>query len=204
MAVADAALWTGACHFHKSGSLNDDNVLKSSPTVNRVLQGSLLPHFEYVKNNHTWKDLYFVVDGIYPRWSIFVSTIHVKGTRKKRLFPKAQEDMRKDVERALGVLISRWALLAKPYSMWDREFAGKVMNASIILHTMIVESKGDGHESQLRKLLSEAVEKRFFINENGAEICFVWQDHTRVIEGTYKFFSDTCWAQNLAKINERI
>lgn len=203
-AVADAELWIWACHFGKPGSLNDVNVLDSSPIVTGILQGALLPDFEYVVNNRSRKHLYFLVDGIYPRWSIFISTIQDSTTQKERLFAKGQEALRKDVERAFGVLISRWALLAKPCLLWDRAFAGKVMKASIILHNMIVEERRDGYDSQICKLASEAVDRGFFLDENGEEKPFVWQDHNRITATTQNDVSDTRWALHLAKVDERM
>ncbi|XP_042410297.1 uncharacterized protein LOC121999722 [Zingiber officinale] len=43
-------------------------------------------------------------DGIYPSWSTFVKTIPTPQGRKRQLFTSAQESMRKDVERAFGLL----------------------------------------------------------------------------------------------------
>lgn len=82
-AVTDADLWISVCHFKKPGSLNDVNVPDYSPFVVGILQGTLLPNFGYVVNSGLRRDLYFLVNGIYPRWSIFISSIQEGRNRKK-------------------------------------------------------------------------------------------------------------------------
>ena len=47
---------------------------------------------------------YYLVDGIYPEWKIFVKTISHPVSRKDQHFASKQEAQRKDVERAFGVL----------------------------------------------------------------------------------------------------
>jgi hypothetical protein len=47
---------------------------------------------------------YYLTDGIYPEWAAFMKTISLPQTNKQKLFAKFQEGVRKDVERAFGVL----------------------------------------------------------------------------------------------------
>lgn len=75
--------------------------------------------------------------------------------------------MHKDIERAFGVLVSRWGLQGRLFTLWDRAFAGKVMKAYIFLHNMIVEARQDGYENELWALSETALEKVFFLDENG-------------------------------------
>uniref|UniRef100_A0A0D3EF51 DDE Tnp4 domain-containing protein n=1 Tax=Brassica oleracea var. oleracea TaxID=109376 RepID=A0A0D3EF51_BRAOL len=51
--------------------------------------------------------------------------------------------VRKDVERAFGVLQARFAIVKNPTFFWDKVKIGKIMRASIILHNMIVEDERD-------------------------------------------------------------
>ena len=53
---------------------------------------------------------YYLVDGIYPQWATFVKTITNYQGYKKKYFAKAQEAVRKDVERAFGVLQAQFTL----------------------------------------------------------------------------------------------
>ena len=58
--------------------------------------------------------LFYLVDGIYPQLSQFVKTVLVPVNNQEKKFSGWQETARKDVERALGVLQSKWHLLATP------------------------------------------------------------------------------------------
>ena len=66
----------------------------------------------------------------------------------KKYFAKAQEACRKDVERAFGVLQSRFAIVRGPARLWDEDSLGNIMRACIIMHNMIVEDERDEHRGQ--------------------------------------------------------
>uniref|UniRef100_A0A0D3BFF4 DDE Tnp4 domain-containing protein n=1 Tax=Brassica oleracea var. oleracea TaxID=109376 RepID=A0A0D3BFF4_BRAOL len=65
--------------------------------------------------------------------------------RAPRLFAKVQEAIRKDVERAFGVLQARFAIVKNPALSMNKAKIGKIMRACIILHNMIVENERDGY-----------------------------------------------------------
>uniref|UniRef100_A0A0D3B8S3 Myb-like domain-containing protein n=1 Tax=Brassica oleracea var. oleracea TaxID=109376 RepID=A0A0D3B8S3_BRAOL len=62
---------------------------------------------------------------------------------KAVLFAQRQEAVRKDVERAFGVLQTRFAIVKNPALFWDKVKTEKIMRACIILHNMIVEDERD-------------------------------------------------------------
>ncbi|XP_033133382.1 uncharacterized protein LOC117127360 [Brassica rapa] len=63
-----------------------------------------------------------------------------KGPKAEK-FAEKQESARKDVERAFGVLQSRFAIVKNPALQWDKEKIGKIMRTCVILHNMIVENE---------------------------------------------------------------
>ena len=69
-------------------------------------------------------------------------TIRCPINQKKIYFAQRQEAVRKNVERAFGVLQSRWAAVKGPTHLWYADYIADVMYACIIMHNMIVENEG--------------------------------------------------------------
>jgi len=88
---------------------------------------------------------YYLTDGIYPKWATFIQSIPLPQGPQAVLFAQRQEAVRKDVERAFGVLQARFAIVKNPALFWDKVKIGKIMRACIILHNMIVENERDGY-----------------------------------------------------------
>ena len=65
-------------------------------------------------NGNYYDNDYYLTDGIYPKWATFIQSVKLPQTPKDRLFATAQESVKKDVERAFGVLQSRWGIIRKP------------------------------------------------------------------------------------------
>ena len=72
---------------------------------------TVLQKYEYIVNGHEYKIGYFLSDGIYPKWATFVKTIPLPQGPKAKLFAQRQETVRKDVERAFGILQDRLAIV---------------------------------------------------------------------------------------------
>jgi hypothetical protein len=71
------------------------------------------------KINNTYRDwLYFLVDGIYPKYSIFINTFQHPADEKEKYFVKCQEACRKDIKRAFGVLVQQFHILQRPLRNW--------------------------------------------------------------------------------------
>ncbi|XP_062114317.1 uncharacterized protein LOC133825380 [Humulus lupulus] len=66
---------------------------------------------------------------------------------KRKLFSRCQEAVRKDVERAFGVLQSRFAIVRGPARFWQKDVLKDIMYACIILHNIIVKDERDAYES---------------------------------------------------------
>uniref|UniRef100_A0A0D3CUL8 DDE Tnp4 domain-containing protein n=1 Tax=Brassica oleracea var. oleracea TaxID=109376 RepID=A0A0D3CUL8_BRAOL len=141
-AVASEDLWIWHAFFGPPGTLNDINVLDRSPIFDDILQGRA-PKVNYTVNGHNYRLTYYLTDGIYPNWDTFVQSIREPQGPKASLFATKQEAVRKDVERAFGVLQARFAIVKNPALLWDKIKIGKIMRACIILHNMIVEDERD-------------------------------------------------------------
>jgi hypothetical protein len=72
-----------------------------------------------------------------------VKTISKPQTDKHKLYTQHQEGARKDVERAFGVLQSRFDIVRRPTRLWKRSDVVNIMEACVILHNMIVEDEKD-------------------------------------------------------------
>ena len=105
------------------------------------------PKVSYVVNGKQKNMAYYLTDGIYPSWAAFVKSITSPQIRKHRLFAQHQEAVRKDMERAFGVLQARFAFLRRPCLIWDYEQMGQIMNACIIMHNMIVEDERETYQN---------------------------------------------------------
>uniref|UniRef100_A0A0D3CAL4 Mediator complex subunit 15 KIX domain-containing protein n=1 Tax=Brassica oleracea var. oleracea TaxID=109376 RepID=A0A0D3CAL4_BRAOL len=128
------------CPTAWKGTLNDINVLDRSPVFDDILQGRA-PKVKFKVNNHTYRMTYYLTDGIYPNWATFIQSIPLPQGPKAQKFAEKQESVRKDVERAFGVLQSRFAIVKNPALKWDNEKIGKIMRTCVILHNMIVEDE---------------------------------------------------------------
>ena len=124
------------------GSNNDINVLQSSPLFNDQCNG-VGPVISFIANDNQHNMGYYLADGIYPSWPVFVKSIKHPVGPKKSYFATRQEAARKDVEWAFSVLQSRWTMVKGPSRMWYIPNIGDIMYACIILHNIIVESEGD-------------------------------------------------------------
>uniref|UniRef100_A0A0D3BRV9 DDE Tnp4 domain-containing protein n=1 Tax=Brassica oleracea var. oleracea TaxID=109376 RepID=A0A0D3BRV9_BRAOL len=97
-------------------TLNDINVLDRSPVVDDIINRQA-PQVTYSVNGREYHLAYYLTD----------------------------EAVRKDVERAFGVLQARFTIVKNPALFWDKVKIGMIMRACIILHNMIVEDKRDGY-----------------------------------------------------------
>uniref|UniRef100_A0A0D3BFG9 DDE Tnp4 domain-containing protein n=1 Tax=Brassica oleracea var. oleracea TaxID=109376 RepID=A0A0D3BFG9_BRAOL len=141
-AVASYDLWIWHAFFGPPDTLNDINVLDRSPVFDDIINGQA-PNVTYFVNEREYHMAYYLTDGIYLKWATFIQSIPIPQGPKAVLFAQRQETVRKDVERAFGVLQARFAIVKNPALFWDKIKIGKIMRACIILHNMIVEDERD-------------------------------------------------------------
>jgi len=143
-AVALYDLWIWHASFGCSRSLNYLNVLHQSDVFQQLYEDGALK-CAYVINGHKYNIRYFLSDGIYPRWVTFIKTIPLLQGSKTRLFAEHQESIRKDVERAFGVLQARFAIIREPARL-GQGWIGLIMKAYVILYNMIVEDERESYD----------------------------------------------------------
>jgi hypothetical protein len=146
-AVASYDTWMWHAYFGLPGSLNDINVLGSSPLFDEVCLGNA-PQVKYHVNGTQYGQCYYLVDGIYPKWATFVQAIRNPRSPPEEHFTKMQESYRKDVERAFGILQARFAIIRGPARGWSKEKLHCIMMTCIILHNMIVEDERDEYAAE--------------------------------------------------------
>ncbi|XP_062201677.1 uncharacterized protein LOC133904231 [Phragmites australis] len=115
-AVASQDLWIWHAFFGMPGSLNDINVLHRSHLLDDLAAGQA------------------------PK-ATFVKPIPSPVGRKRQHFVVQQAAARKDVERAFGVLQSRFPIVRGATRLWDEETLSAIMTACIIMHNMIIEDE---------------------------------------------------------------
>ncbi len=67
--------------------------------------------FNVISTEQEFDLVYFLVDGIYPKWATFVKPLSAPTTTAETKFTKAQEAARKDVERLFGVVKGRFKIM---------------------------------------------------------------------------------------------
>ncbi|GJU46263.1 ALP1-like protein [Tanacetum coccineum] len=73
-AIASNDLWIWHAFFGVSGMNNDVNVLRQSPIFNDLKSGRA-PEVPFVANSVLYKRGYYIIDGIYPQWSVLIKSI---------------------------------------------------------------------------------------------------------------------------------
>jgi Plant transposon protein len=145
-AIVDHQRYIWQANFGDPGSLNDINVLDESSILGALLTGDMsIKTKPYTINGNSKDWMYFLVDGIYIEWSIFVNTYTNPLDHKKRMFSKRQETACKDIEctryLSVDVLVQRFHVLQCPLRGRFQEDLVSIVHACMILHNMVVEAK---------------------------------------------------------------
>ena len=97
--IADCDGYILCVFFGEPGSLNDLNVLDKSSIVSGILTGNFNLRVDPYTINGRQRDwLYFLVDGIYTAWTIFVKPVQAPMNEQELTFNVAQEAAHKCVE----------------------------------------------------------------------------------------------------------
>jgi hypothetical protein len=88
-----------------AGAHNDINLLQLSPVFARLAEANA-PSVSYEVMGHPYTKGYYLVDGIYLEWLVFMKTHCDPKEKKYSRFVKEHEACWKDVEWAFGVPVS--------------------------------------------------------------------------------------------------
>ena len=90
--IADENLHIWHLYFGQPGSRNDVNILDPSPLFHQIRSGRYPPTRPKIKIEGLQVDWhYFLPDGIYPRWKIFVQSYRDPKSKEEKSFSKRQE-----------------------------------------------------------------------------------------------------------------
>jgi hypothetical protein len=128
--------------FRVAGSNNDINVLNQSPLFIDVIRG----HTSEVSFNVKGREhhmRYYLTDGIYPSWLVFMKGVPVSQQEKHRFFSSKQSTLTKDVECAFGLLKKMLNILFIYDWSYSQHTLRLIIRAYIILHNMIIDDEWD-------------------------------------------------------------
>jgi hypothetical protein len=140
------------------GSRNDINIMNASPLFQSIRACTYPPSRPATTIEGlsiSW--FYFLVDSIYLRYRIILTTYTRPPNKKEKLFASVQEGVRKAVERVFAVLFSRWHIVYRPARGRHVEELVDIIATCCILHNMLIadrEELGDGRTIGTRNIVS--------------------------------------------------
>lgn len=139
----DDNLRVWSLNFGVPGSRNDVTIMDHSPFFRAVRNGqwpSVRP--KVCIAGHQLKRFYFLVDGIYPRFSIFLLPLADARMAKEKRYTAQHSSARKAVERVFGVLFRQFRILYNPCRLRNLKDINKVMKTCVIIHNIIADARG--------------------------------------------------------------
>jgi Plant transposon protein len=132
------------------GSRNDITIMNASHLFQSIRAGTFTP--ARLATNVEGLDLTwycFLVDAIYPRYRIFLSTYTRPENKKQRMFSKVREGARKAVARLFAVLFSMWHVLYRPARGWHVDDLLLILTTCCILHNMIIREREESNNNSI-------------------------------------------------------
>jgi hypothetical protein len=148
-AVVDNNLWFWHAAFGFPGTLNDINIWERSSLYESMIDGR---HdeldFEFLVDGDVFDKLIYLVDGIYPPLTRFLSSESDPHTKLAFSFAQDQEADRKDVERGFGVLKLKFLSLLHPINLHHKDDIYYLVLACVLMHNMMVEARVENDEEE--------------------------------------------------------
>lgn len=124
-----------------AGCNNDVTVFRGSTIPVKISTGEYPRRFEYRINGNTRNKLYLLFDGIYPQALLFLHNITNPSTDDKSYFASRQEARRKEIERAFGVLQSKFHIVKLPSCLWSTSKMDVTLRCCVIIHNMTMNER---------------------------------------------------------------
>jgi hypothetical protein len=102
------------------------------------------PEISFTFNGREHHIGYYLTDGIYPSWPVFMKGVTIPQQEKHRFFSMKQASVRKNMECAFGLLKKMFDILAISVRSYSQRILDLIIRACIILHNMIIDDKRDG------------------------------------------------------------
>jgi hypothetical protein len=145
--ACDYNLWFWHAFYGCAGSFNDLNVLALSCLLKVFLDGSFQGLEEaagvipFDIKGDVFREMFLLVDGIYPKYSRFVKPLHDPVTDQESSFSAWQEGAQKDIERAFGLLQGQFQFMAAPIHMMILNDIAMRVKTCLILHNIGVADR---------------------------------------------------------------
>ena len=146
-AACDHHLWFWHTSYGYAGTMNDINIMNISHLQQGFLNGTfskiesqsgVMP---YIISQEKFMEMFYLVDGIYPRYSRFVKAVRQPILYEECKFTNFQEAARKDIERAFGVFQGMWQCAARPIYIMNQQHISEMITCVLILHNMCVSDR---------------------------------------------------------------
>ena len=148
-AVIDNNLWFWHAAFGFPGTLNDINIWERLSLYESMIDGRHEEiDFEFVVDGEVFDKLIYLVDGIYPPLTRFLSSESDPHTKLAFSFAQDQEAFRKDVKRGFGVLKLKFLSLLHPINLHHKDDIYYLVLACILMHNMMVEARVENEEEE--------------------------------------------------------
>jgi len=126
----------------RAGSKNGLNVLTHSTLWSKLVSNNFPADgaLQFTIGSEHFEQPYLLADGIYPQQPFFVHPIHhAPDHTMQKAYTKAQEAIRKDIERLYGVIKKRFPCLKSGLNVKKADDASKVIRACFVLHNLFIE-----------------------------------------------------------------
>ena len=137
--VSDYQLYAWHAVVGYAGTLNDINVWDNSLLHKALIDGTFSSiDFEFLIASEVFKELWFLVDGIYPPLSCFVHPMTASVDVNEALFSMWQESSHKDAEHFFGVLKKKFNVCSTGLNTMNFQNIIVAIYCCIMLHNMSV------------------------------------------------------------------